>query len=250
MFRVIARLDIKNNSVINTVCLEGLRVVGDPKELAYEYYESGADELYLNDLVASLYRRNSLFDLISDISQKVFIPITAVGGVRTLGDVEKILKSGADKVGINTAAVEMPRIVYDLAKEFGSQAINGCIDTRKIDGEYRIFTDGGRELHDINLREWINQLIDLGIGELVVTSIDRDGKRLGLDEDLINIISEIDNIPVTISGGIGNVEHYCLAYEHFLSGVAAAGAFHTAHFKPKEVKKVLSNKYGKKFING
>lgn len=249
MFRVIARIDVKNNNVINTVCLEGLRIVGDPAEFSFKYYQAGADELILNDLVASLYQRNNLYDLISEVCTNVFIPITVVGGIRSPHDAEKLFKLGADKVGLNSAVVENPNLINVLAKEFGSQAITASIETRPIKENYVILTDGGRELHDIDAFEWCDELISRGAGEVLITAVNRDGQLSGLDDVLLQKISEITSVPITISGGIGSIADYDKAYLKYMSGVAAAGAFHTNLFEPNDVKTALSKQFGNEYLN-
>lgn len=249
MFRVIPRLDIKNNNVINTVGLEGLRTVGEPMDLATHYYSTGADEIILNDLVASLYQRNNLSDLVSEVCTHVFVPITVVGGVRSIQDAEKLFKLGADKIGVNTAAVNNPTLINDLTKEFGSQSIIGSIDTRPVDGKYMIFTDGGRELHSVDPIDWANELISRGIGEILFTSINKDGRLTGLDEELLWKIQEIKSIPTIISGGVGGFTDFETAYKKHQSGVAAAGAFHTNLFTPIDIKKAISAKYGDDYLN-
>ena len=249
MFRVIPRLDIKNNNVINTVGLEGLRTVGKPMDLATQYYKMGADEIILNDLVASLYQRNNLYDLVSEICTHVFVPITVVGGVRSVKDAEKLFKLGADKIGLNTAAVSKPALVNELTKEFGSQSITGCIETRPVDGKYVIFTDGGRELQNINLIDWSNELISRGVGEILFTSINKEGRLSGLDDKLLEKIQSINHLPTIISGGIGSLADFDAAYNQYQSGVAVAGAFHTNLFTPHDAKVALSGKFGKKYLN-
>ena len=249
MFRVLARNDIKNNNVINTVCLEGLKVVGEPAEFALRYYELGADELILNDLVASLYQRNNLYDLIEEVCKQVFIPTTVIGGVRSLKDAEKLFKLGADKIGLNTEAVKNPIFVNDLAKEFGSQSIIGSIETRPLNEKYMVLTDGGREIHDIDAIKWCQELIDRGVGEILITSVDRDGRLVGLDEFLVCNLGKIHSVPIIISGGIGRLEDFETAYSNKISGVAVAGCFHREIFKPNDVKNLLSKKFGNKFLN-
>lgn len=249
MFRVIPRLDIKNDNVINTVGLEGLRTVGKPMDLATYYYSAGADEIILNDLVASLYQRNNLSDLVSKVCTHVYVPITVVGGVRSIQDAEKLFTLGADKIGINTAAVNNPTLINDLTKEFGSQSIIGSIDTRPVDGKYVIFTDGGRELHSKDPIDWAKELISRGIGEILFTSINKDGRLAGLDEELLRKIQAIKSIPTIVSGGVGGFIDFEIAYKKYQSGVASAGAFHTNLFTPTEVKATLSEKFGKGYLN-
>jgi len=200
--RLIARLDIKNDHVIKGIHLEGLRKVGNPKELALKYTEPRADELLIMDAVASLYGRNSLFPIISEVCEKVFIPVTVGGGIRTIKDIRVALNSGADKVAINTGAVQNPDFIREAADRFGSQAIVGSIESKK--GQAFIHT--GRDPTGLDAAEWAHKLVDLGVGELLVTSIDREGTKKGFDIELMEEINKLP-VPVVASGGCGSPEH-------------------------------------------
>lgn len=249
MFRIISRLDIKNHDVINTVSLEGLRKCGCPLEMAEMYYLGSVDEIIFNDLVASLYGRNSLVELVNEVSSKIFVPLTVAGGIRTLEDAENLFKNGADKIAVNTAAVSNPSLINLLVKEFGSQAIVGSIETSPINGEYKIFTDGGRELHERLTCEWIVELIDRGVGEILLTSVNRDGTLKGLDCNLLDLVAKYRDLPIIVSGGIGKMAHTEIAYEHSLSGVSIAGAFHTNKFTPGDLKNHLAARFSAEYLN-
>ncbi len=213
--RLIARLDIKAPNLIKGVHLEGLRVVGDPYEFAMRYYEAGADELIYMDIVASLYERNSLTDLIKRTAHDIFIPITVGGGIRKLDDVTEVLRAGADKVAINTAAVRRPELIREVANRFGSQCMVLSIEAKRIPGnqgaaqgagKWHAFTDNGREHTGFDVVEWAKRGEALGAGEILLTSVDQEGTRRGFDLDLIRQVSTAVKIPVIASGGMGKLE--------------------------------------------
>lgn len=206
--RLIPRLDIKGPNLIKGVRLEGLRVVGDPQEYAVRYAESGADELLYVDIVASLYGRNNLSDIIRRAADRVFVPITVAGGIRSIEDARHILRSGADKVAINTAAVLRPELIREVSRRFGSQAMVLSIEAKEqAPGRWEAYTDNGRERTGLDVVEWAVRGVELGAGEVLVTSVDREGTRKGFDIDLIRQISEAVSVPVIASGGMGKVEH-------------------------------------------
>src|SRR3989338_7676631 len=195
--RIIPRLDIKGPHVVKGVHTEGLRIVGIPHKLARSYYEHGADELVYMDIVASLYQRNLDFDLLRSVADVVFIPLTVGGGIRTVHDVNNALRAGADKVAINTYAVRHPPLISAAAKEFGSQCIVLFIEAKKqADGRYEAYTDGGREHSGIDAVEWARRGEELGAGEILVSSIDRDGTRKGYDIELVRRIAASAKVPV------------------------------------------------------
>lgn len=206
--RLIARLDIKGPNLVKGIHLEGLRVMGDPQEHARRYYEQGADELIYMDIVASLYERNSLHDIVSRTAKDVFIPLTVGGGIRSVDDVRALLRAGADKVAINTAAVRRPELVTEIARVFGSQCVVASIEAkRQGPGKWEAFTDNGREHTHLDAIEWAKRLTDLGAGEIMVTSIDNEGTRRGFDVDLVRSVSEVTTVPVIASGGMGAIDH-------------------------------------------
>lgn len=226
--RLIARLDIKGPNLIKGVRLEGLRVVGDPREFAARYYEEGADEILYMDAVASLYERNSLSDLVKWTAAHVFIPLTVGGGLRSADDVRDILRCGADKVCINTAAVKRPELVREVARRFGSQCMVLQVDAKRTKaGGWEAYTDGGREHSGVDVVEWVRQARDLGAGEILLTSVDREGTRNGFDLPLIKAVSEAVGIPVIASGGMGAPEHLADAVrEGRADAVAMADILH------------------------
>jgi cyclase len=206
--RIIARLDIKGPNLVKGIHLEGLRVIGDPHEHASLYYKQGADELIYVDSVASLYGRNSLLDVVERTARDVFIPVTVGGGVRSTTDIRALLNVGADKVAINTAAIRNPGFVTEAAQTFGSQCIVVNIEAkRQSPGKWEAYTDNGRERTGIDAVAWAKRAVELGAGELLLTSVDREGTRSGFDIDLIHEIAGSVPIPVIACGGAGNAEH-------------------------------------------
>jgi len=238
--RLIARLDIKNNSVIKSVKLEGLKKVGDPRALAKKYYLEGIDEIILIDTVATLYGRNNLFKIISEITKDVFIPVTVGGGIRSMEDAEKLFQSGADKIAINSQGIKEPNFINILAKKYGSQSIVASIEAKKIEDNWVVFTTNGRDMTNIKVIEWAKKCEELGAGELLITSIDKEGTGLGTDLNLnIEIVKEV-SVPVIISGGVGNYEHLKkLKSSINLDAVAIARVLHYNLIKIKEAKKIL-----------
>lgn len=205
--RLIARLDIKNEFVIKGIHLEGLRKVGDPQALARKYYDAGIDEILFMDAVASLYDRNNLFHIIEAACREVFIPITIGGGIRSLADIERALLSGADKVALNTAAVNSPELIREASLRFGSQAIVASIEAKKRQDSWEAYIDNGRENTGKDVIEWSMRLQDLGAGELLITSVDQEGTKKGFDCALIETINKVLTIPVIACGGLGRAEH-------------------------------------------
>jgi len=204
--RLMARLDIKGPNLVKGIHLEGLRVLGKPESAARYYYENGADELIYMDVVASLYGRNSLADIIRRTSREVFIPLTVGGGLRTLDDIRAVLKAGADKVALNTAAIANPQLVKDAARRFGSSTIVGSIEAlRNADGTWEAYTDSGRQKTGVSVFPWAKQLVALGAGEIMITSIDQEGTGKGFDVDLTRSLAEALPVPVIACGGAGRI---------------------------------------------
>lgn len=202
--RLIPRLDIKGPNLIKGVNLEGLRVIGDPQEFARKYYEQGADELLYVDVVASLYGRNSLHQIISKAARNVFVPLTVAGGIRSVEDVRMILLAGADKIAINTAATKRPELIREVSRKFGSQCMVLSIEAKRIDQKrWEVYTDNGREKTGLDVVEWAQLGVELGAGEILLTSIDHEGTRMGFDVDLISNVSKSVSVPVIASGGMG-----------------------------------------------
>lgn len=206
--RLIARLDIKGPNLIKGVHLEGLRVIGDPQVYARRYYQAGADELIYMDIVASLYGRNNLSDIVKRAAQDVFIPMTVGGGLRSLDDVTTVLRSGADKVAINTAAVKRPALITEVAQRFGAQCMVLSIEAKQIGaGRWEAYTDNGRERTGYDVVEWAQRGVALGAGEILLTSVDREGTRKGFDVNLVKKVVTAVPVPVIASGGMGRIEH-------------------------------------------
>jgi cyclase len=226
--RLIARLDIKGPNLIKSIRLEGVRVVGNPNEFARRYYAAGADELLYMDAVASLYGRNSLENFIRDAVQDVFIPITVGGGVRSPADVERLLHAGADKVAVNTGAVARPGLIDDIARRFGSQCMVLQIDAKTVGpGKWEVYVDGGREKTGRDVENWVHEGIERGAGEILLTSVDQEGTRKGMDTDLINMVASASSVPVIASGGVGTPEHIAAAFlQGNVSAVAMADILH------------------------
>ena len=239
--RIIPRLDVKNDTIVKGIHLEGLRVVGKPQDLAIRYYENGADELLYMDAVASLYERNSLHDIILKISEKVFIPITVGGGLRNINDIRKVLRSGADKVAINTGAIKNPSFISEAANTFGSQCIVISIEAKKIgDQRWEAFIDTGRESTGIDVMDWVDKAVNLGAGELLVTSIDNEGTKKGFEIDLIKKISNKVPIPVIACGGAGEKSHFPeLINSSSVGAVSCASVLHYDLMTISEIKSEL-----------
>lgn len=231
--RVIPRLDIKGPNLIKGIEFEGNRVLGHAAQFAKYYYEAGADELIYQDVVASLYRRNSLLDIIKETASEIFIPLTVAGGIRSLEDAKEILRAGADKIAINTAATENPSLITEIANVFGRQCVVSSIEAYYINGRYQVWTDYGREVTKLDAVEWAKQVADRGAGEILLTSINRDGTGKGYDLELINAISSVVDIPVVASGGAGSVDDFFSAIDQGgANAVAAASIFHYEHAEP------------------
>jgi cyclase len=235
--RIIPRLDIKGPNLVKGIHLEGLRVLGKPESFARYYYQQGADELLYMDVVASLYQRNSLLDTVARTAREIFIPLTVGGGLRTIDDIRTVLRAGADKVSLNTAAIQRPDFIKEAARQFGSSTIVVSIDAiKKPDGSYEAYTDNGRESTGVDAIEWALQAAQLGAGELLVTSIDREGTGQGFDVELTHEISGLVSIPVIACGGAGNVSHvYDVIAQGNADAVCLASLLHyhsiaTGHF--------------------
>jgi cyclase len=206
--RVIARLDIKGPNLVKGIHLEGLRVLGKPEDFARHYYHQGADELIYMDVVASLYQRNSLLDIVRKTSKEIFIPLTVGGGIRSLEDIRTVLRAGADKVALNTAAIADPQLIKKAAETFGASTVVVSIEAiRKTDGSYEALTDNGRESTGVNALEWAVKAANLGAGEILLTSIDREGTGKGYDLELTERIANAVSIPVIAAGGAGRLDH-------------------------------------------
>jgi len=242
--RIIPRLDIKGPNLVKGIHLEGLRVLGKPADFAKYYYENGADELMFMDVVASLYERNSLHDIISETAKQKFIPITVGGGLRTISDIKSVLRAGADKVCLNTAAIKNPDLIRTASRKFGSSTIVIAIEAIKEEnGKYLAYTDNGREYTGIDVFEWAQKVDELGAGEIVITSVDNEGTGQGFDLDLISKISSLVSIPVIAHGGAGTKQHVIdLIKENTADAVMLSSLFHYQFIKENEAK--VSSKEG------
>jgi cyclase len=227
LVRLIARLDIKGENLIKGVHLEGLRVIGDPQEYARRYYEQGADELIYMDIVASLYGRSKLTDIVRRAANDVFVPMTVGGGIRGIDDVSDLLRAGADKVAINTAAVRRPDLIGEVSRRFGSQCMVLSIEAkRQSPGHWEVYTDCGREKSGVDAVEWARRSVELGAGEILVTSIDSEGTRKGFDIKLVQAIADAVSVPVIASGGFGQESHLREVVSAGADAVAFADALH------------------------
>lgn len=207
--RLIARLDIKGENLIKGIHLEGLRVIGSPSEYARKYYTQGADELIFMDTVASLYGRNHLSEIIKLVAKYIFIPMTVGGGIRSLENAVDILRLGADKVAINTAAVARPNLISEISNSLGSQAMVLSVEAKKIsDNKWEVYTENGRESSGIDVIEWLIEAENLGAGEVLLTSVDFEGTRKGFDLNLIKTATDSISIPIIASGGMGEFQHF------------------------------------------
>jgi imidazole glycerol-phosphate synthase subunit HisF len=236
--RLIARLDIKGPNLIKGVHLEGLRVIGDPQHYAKRYYEAGIDELIYMDTVASLYGRNNLTEIVRSAARDVFVPMTVGGGVRSVADAKTLLRAGADKVAVNTAAVRRPELVTEIAHHFGSQCMVLSIEAKRTaPGRWEAYTDNGREKTGLDVADWVRRGVDLGAGEILLTSVDQEGTRKGFDIELLRTVSGLVQVPVIASGGMGKPEHVVdVVRLGSADAVAIADAFHYGRYSVEEVR--------------
>lgn len=226
--RVIARLDVKGPNLVKGIHLEGLRVIGDPQEHARRYYADGADEILYVDIVASLYGRNNILEVVRRTAEAVFVPMTVAGGLRSVDDVRDALRSGADKVAINTAAVARPALIREISEAFGRQCMVLSIQAKALGpGRWEAYTDNCRERTGLDAVEWARRAVALGAGELLVTSVDREGTQRGMDLELIRRITAAVEVPVIACGGVGTPEHAVQALrEGGADAVAVASVLH------------------------
>ena len=238
--RVISRLDIKAPNLIKGIRLEGLRVMGDPQQFACDYYQQGVDEILYMDVVASLYERSSLHDVIRHAVEKVFIPITVGGGIRSLQNATEILSLGADKIAINTAAVKQPQLIAQIARQVGSQAVVLSVECKREQQGWQVYTDNGREKTGLDVLEWIAQAQKLGIGEVLLTSVDREGTRKGYDIELLQAVSDCVSLPIIASGGFGELQHASgAAAVPNVTAIAIADGLHYRRFTVAQIKQQL-----------
>ena len=238
ILRIIARLDIKGANLIKGIHLEGLRIVGDPQVHAEKYYNDGADEIIYMDTVASLYGRNNLLDVVTRATEHVFVPMTVGGGIRSVEDARALLRAGADKVAINTAAVKEPSLITKISDVWGSSTIVLSIEAKQTaPGKWEAYTDNGRERTGLDVVQWAEQGAQLGAGEIFLTSVDQEGTKNGFDCQLVSAVTKLVDIPVVASGGFGKLEHLKeLMQVSKPTGVAIADSLHYRKFNFNEIR--------------
>lgn len=238
--RVIARLDIKGPNLIKGIHLEGLRVMGDPQEHAERYYKAGIDELIYMDVVASLYGRNSLTDLVRETARNVFVPMTVGGGIRSVDDVREVLRAGADKVAVNTAAITNPPLITEIARRFGSQCVVLSVEAKRTGGAWQAYTDNGREYTGRDVLAWVKEAVERGAGEVLLTSVDQEGTRKGYDLELVRLVADAVPVPVIASGGMGTPQHVIdVVREGHADAIAIADALHYKRHALQDVRDAL-----------
>ena len=242
--RIISRIDVKNDSVIKGIHLEGLRKVGDPNKLAIKYYQDGVDEIIFMDAVAAYYDRNSLSHIIEKACENVFVPITVGGGIRKIQDIQIALNSGADKIAINTAAVKNPEFIKEASKVFGSQCIVSSIEAKKkSENKWEVYIDNGREPTGIDVIDWVKKVQKLGAGEIMVTSIDQEGTKNGFDLELAKNIDNLIDIPLIFCGGAGSSEDIFDVFNaSSVDAIAIASILHYNIESVNDIKTLLKEK--------
>ena len=239
--RIIPCLDVNDGRVVKGINFVELKDAGDPVEIAKKYNEEGADELTFLDITASSDNRGLLFDIVEKVAKQIFIPLTVGGGVRSCEDIRNLLNSGADKVGINTSAILKPELVAESTSRFGSQAIVVAIDAKKVGDHWEVFTHGGRNATGINAVSWAQKMAKLGAGELLITSMDRDGTKKGFDNVLMKLISDVVEVPIIASGGVGILQHLVDGVKDGeADAVLAASIFHYGEFTIQEAKQYMA----------
>src|SRR4030066_319496 len=242
--RIIPCRDATHGRVVKGVNFVELKDAGDPVEIERRYNEAGADELTFLDITASSDERDLILHIIEDVAAEVFIPLTVGGGVREVGDVQRLLNAGADKVSINTSAVVNPQLVKDAADRYGSQCIVVAIDSKRVNDHWEVFTHGGRKATGLDAVAWAKKMASLGAGELLLTSMDRDGTKSGFDLELTRAISDAGDLPIIASGGVGNLQHLVDAVkEGHADAVPAASIFHFGEYGVDEAKRDM-NQHG------
>ncbi|SDS67449.1 imidazole glycerol phosphate synthase subunit HisF [Microterricola viridarii] len=241
--RVIPCLDVADGRVVKGVNFQNLRDAGDPVELAKRYFEQGADELTFLDVTATVDNRSTTYDVVRATAEQVFIPLTVGGGIRSVEDVSRLQANGADKVGVNSAAIARPALIAEIADRFGSQVLVLSLDVKRserTESGFVVTTHGGRTETDLDALDWARQAIELGVGELLVNSIDADGTKAGFDLELIRIMRELSTVPVIASGGAGAVEHFPPAIAAGADAVLAASVFHNGELTIGQVKAAIA----------
>lgn len=239
--RIIPCLDVTDGRVVKGINFVELQDAGDPVEIAKKYNEQGADEITFLDITASSDGRGLIFDIIEKVAKQIFIPLTVGGGVKSCEDIRNLLNAGADKVGINTSAINNPDLVAEASARFGSQAIVVAIDAKRVEDHWEVFTHGGRNATGIDAILWAEKMVNLGAGELLITSMDKDGTKTGFDNELNKLISEKVNVPIIASGGVGNLQHLVNGVkEGGADAVLAASIFHYGEYTIQEAKEYMA----------
>ena len=238
--RIIPCLDIQNGRTVKGINFVGIQDAGDPIELAKKYVSEGADELVFLDITATIEKRETLVELVENISQEIDIPFTVGGGINSIDDVEKIITSGADKVSINSAAVKRPNFIKEIADRFGSQCLVLAIDTKYINNEWKVFVNGGRTLTEFKTVQWAKTAVDLGVGEILLTSMNNDGTKKGFALDIVETVSKEVNVPIIASGGAGSKEDFKILFNQTKATAGlAASIFHYGEIPIPELKYYL-----------
>jgi cyclase len=240
--RIIPCLDVADGRVVKGINFQNLRDAGNPVELAFRYYDEGADELTFLDVNATIDNRNTMYELVTATADQVFIPLTVGGGVRTVEDVNKLLGAGADKVSIGSAGIVNPELISEVANRFGSQVLVISLDMKRsktTNSGFTVTTHGGRRETDLDAAEWLTRCQELGAGELLVNSIDADGTRSGFDLEMIDVVRQISSVPLIASGGAGSAGHFASAAKAGADAILAASVFHEGSVSISEAKKAL-----------
>ncbi|MBF7094303.1 imidazole glycerol phosphate synthase subunit HisF [Streptococcus sp. HF-1907] len=240
--RIIPCLDVKDGRVVKGVNFINLTDVGDPVDSARAYYEAGCDELVFLDITATHEERDTTVDMVRRVAEQVFIPFTVGGGIRTVEDMNKMLKAGADKVAVNSSALANPQMIADCAQKFGSQCVVVAIDARKEeDGTWHVYVAGGRKDTGRDLIEWAREAVSLGAGEILLTSMDKDGTKSGFDIDMLNAVASVVNVPIIASGGAGTIDHMVEVFQQTpATGALAASIFHYGEIAIADTKKAMA----------
>lgn len=242
--RIIPKLEIKNEYLIKGLQFEGLARLGNPVDFAKKYYLEGADQIYIQDIVASLYSRDNLFEVVNQISKNIFIPITVGGGIKDVNDIKSLLKSGADRISINTQAITNPNFIGEINEMFGNQFLTVSIEVRNINGFFYCMMNHGRDNSNFQLKDWLKNLNEFNIGEVMITSIDNDGACNGYDRNLVNEIKKLNfNFPIVYGGGLNSVDDINdLLLNYNFSGINIAAALHNNKLKLNKLKPDLMSK--------
>lgn len=241
--RIIPCLDVKDGRVVKGVNFVNLTDVGDPVDSARAYYEAGCDELVFLDITATSDNRETTVDMVRRVADQVFIPFTVGGGIRSVEDMNKMLKAGADKVAVNSSALANPQLIANCAQKFGNQCVVAAIDAKKIaDGSWHVFVAGGRKDTGMDLIQWAQEVVALGAGEILLTSMDKDGTKSGFDLEMLNRVAEVVDVPIIASGGAGNIEDIVEVFEKTTAtGALAASIFHFGEVNIGDTKQALAN---------